>query len=228
MTTRNEPGDILIEQLEIIPFFSALERESLGRLSQQARHRVYEAGQAVFMEGDASQGLYWLQSGMLKAAKYSTSGREQVLHLIRPGQTFNEVGAFTDLPNPASVMALEQSSVWCIPRQAIKTLMLQDPIFAQQIIDVLAQRLRHAAALVEDLSMRPVTNRLARLILDEAVEDTLQRPRWYTQNELAARLGTVADVVQRSLQKLEEDGLIEVERQQIKILRRDDLDELAS
>jgi CRP-like cAMP-binding protein len=228
MSARKESGGILIEHLQVIPFFSALDNDTLEHLRQLARHCVYEPSQAVFVEGDPSQGLYWLNSGMLKAAKYSTSGREQVLHLIRPGQTFNEVGAFTDLPNPASVLALEQSSVWRIPRQAIKGLMRQDPLFAQQIIDLLAQRLRHSVALVEDLSMRPVNNRLARLILDEAVEDTLQRPRWYTQNELAARLGTVADVVQRSLQKLEEDGLIEVERQQINILRRDELAELAS
>jgi CRP/FNR family transcriptional regulator len=228
MSARKESGNILIEQLKVIPFFSDLDIDTLEHLRQQARHRVYEPGQAVFVEGDPSQGLFWLHSGMLKAAKYSISGREQVLHLIRPGQTFNEVGAFTDLPNPASVMVLEQSSVWHLPRRAIKALMLQEPVFAQQVIDVLTQRLRHSVALVEDLSMRPVTSRLARLILDEAVDDTLRRPRWYTQNELAARLGTVTDVVQRSLQKLEEDGLIEVERQQIRILRRDDLAALAT
>jgi CRP/FNR family transcriptional regulator len=96
------------------------------------------------------------------------------------------------------------------------------------IINVLSERLRHSVDLVEDLSLRPVVNRLARLILEEAEGDTLFRPTWYTQDELAARLGTVADVIQRSLRKLEADGLIEVERQQILISDRPELIRLAA
>ncbi len=104
----------------------------------------------------------------------------------------------------------------------------QDPSFAQLIINVLSERLRHSVDLVEDLSLRPVINRLSRLILDEADGDTLLRPSWYTQNELAARLGTVADVIHRSLRKLEIDNLIEVERQQIRIINREELEKLAA
>ena len=98
----------------------------------------------------------------------------------------------------------------------------------QLIIDVLSERLRQSVILVEDLSLRPVINRLARLILEEADGDTLFRPAWYTQNELAARLGTVADVIQRSLRKLEADNLIEVDRQQILIIDRKQLENLAA
>jgi DNA-binding GntR family transcriptional regulator len=65
------------------------------------------------------------------------------------------------------------------------------------------------------------------LILEEAEGDTLFRPAWYTQNELAARLGTVADVVQRALSQLEADSLIQVERQQIQILDRGGLENMA-
>ena len=104
----------------------------------------------------------------------------------------------------------------------------QDPRFAQLIIDVLSARLRRSAGLGEDLSLRPVINRLSRLILDEANGDILFRPAWCTQNELAAKLGTVADVIQRSLRKLEADNLIEVERQQILIIDRDELEKLAA
>ena len=82
-------------------------------------------------------------------------------------------------------------------------------------------------ALVEDLSLRPVINRLSRLILEEAEGDILFRPAWYTQNELAARLGTVADVVQRALSQLEADSLIQVEHQQIQILDRGGLENMA-
>lgn len=197
-------------------------------LGAAARKIPYEAGEPVFWEGEPSQGLYWLQSGILKAVKFSPSGREQTLHLIEPEQTFNEVGAFANLPNPASVLALEPAQVWHIPGDVIRHLIRQDTRFAQVIINVLSERLRDSVMLIEDLSLRPVTSRLARLILEEAQGDLLLRPSWYTQNELAARLGTVADVVQRSLRKLEADNLIEVSREQILIINRDELENLAA
>ena len=126
------------------------------------------------------------------------------------------------------MVALEPATVWRVPLEAIRRLIQGDPAFAQQIIDLLSERLRSSVTLVEDLSLRAVINRLARLILDEADGDTLFRPAWYTQDELAARLGTVGDVVQRSLRKLEADKLIEVERSQIRILDSTGLEELAA
>jgi CRP-like cAMP-binding protein len=219
---------LFIKQLQQNPFFSSLQQESLAFLVAQAKQAYFPAGEIRFAEGEPSQGLYWLQSGTLKAVKYSAAGKEQILHFIKPEETFNEVGAFTTLPNPVSVVALEPGQVWRIPREAIRQQIQQNPEFAQLIIDVLSTRLRQSVALVEDLSLRSVINRLARLILDEAAEDMLFRPAWYTQNELAARLGTVADVVQRSLRKLEGEDLIEVNRQQIRIVNRAELEKLAA
>jgi CRP/FNR family cyclic AMP-dependent transcriptional regulator len=223
-----DPTALLIKNLKESPFFGVLSEERLSFLGAQARQTHYQTGATIFMEGESSQGLYWLQSGTLKAVKYSTSGREQILHLINSGQTFNEAGSFTTLPNPASVVALTPSKVWRIPEGSIRQLIQHDPVFAQLIIDVLSERLRSSVNLVEDLSLRPVINRLSRLILDEADGDTLLRPVWYTQNELAARLGTVADVIQRSLRKLEVENLIKVDRQQILIIDRDKLEDMAA
>jgi len=224
MSQANEPLHTLIARLKESSFFESLPDSALVFLGRHATHSQYQTGSAIFWEGESSKGLYWLQSGTLKAVKYSTSGREQILHLINEGQTFNEVGAFTTLPNPASVVALSPSQVWHIPGEAIRKLIQDDPGFVQLIIEVLALRLRRSVALVEDLSLRPVINRLSRLILDEAEGDTLFRPTWYTQNELAARLGTVADVIQRALRQLEADNFIQVERQQILILDREGLE----
>lgn len=217
-----------IERLRESSLFGSLNEDGLAFLWSQAKQLQYPAGALLFGEGDPSHGLYWLQSGTLKAVKYSTSGREQILHLVKPGQTFNEAGAVSTLPNPATVVALAPAQVWHIPRETIKQLIQQDPDFAQSIIDALSARLRHSATLIEDLSLRPVISRLSRLILDEAEENTLLRPSWYTQDELAARLGTVTDVVQRSLRKLEADNLIEVGRHRILIIDRAELEQLAS
>ena len=228
MSGHEDPLALFIERLRESPFFGSLSEQGLAFLGTRAKFTLYQAGATIFGEGEPSRGLYWLQSGTLKAVKYSTAGREQILHLIDPGQTFNEVGSFTTLPNPASVVTLMDSQVWHIPGEAIRQLIQQNPTFAQLIIEVLSSRLRRSVDLIEDLSLRPVTGRLARLILDEADGDTLFRPAWYTQDELAARLGTVTDVIQRALRKLENDKLIQVERRQIHIVDRDALERLAA
>jgi CRP/FNR family transcriptional regulator len=228
MISNNDSLNLLIERLKESVFFGSLNDNSLLYLGSRARQTRYAVGEAIFWEGERSQGLYWLHSGTLKAVKFAASGKEQTLHLIEAGQTFNEAGAFADLPNPASVVALTAALVWHIPGEAIRQLIAQDSSFAQAVIDVLSERLRDSVNLIEDLSLRPVISRLARLILDEAEGDMLLRPSWYTQNELAARLGTVADVVQRSLRNLENDRLIEVSRDQIRILNRPDLETLAA
>lgn len=197
-------------------------------LAGETRWREYQASEVIVLEGEAQPGLYFLAHGYVKAVKYSPTGREQTLRFLEAGDTFNEIGVFTHRPNPATAIALEASGVWFIPRESLTRLMGERPDFAQSVIEQMAERMLFLVSLVTDLSLRPVTGRLARLLLDSADNDVVPRPRWFTQAELAARLGTVPDVVQRSLRALEADGLIAVDRQQIHILNRPALDELAA
>ena len=210
----------LKQHLSINLFFAGLDEDTLDILVQGAVWREYAAGEVVVLEGEATDGFYYIQSGWLKVGKVAANGREQVLSFIEPGNTFYEVGAFSDLPNPATAVALEQAGVWLIKRERVMQLVRERPFFAEFILSRMAERLLHLVSLVTDLSLRPVTGRLARLLLESAEGDILQRPRWYTQAELAARLGTVPDVIQRALRELEQEGLIEVTRQTIRILDR--------
>ena len=219
---------LFVQQLETNHFFSSLSKETLTAIVTEARPAVVPAGATIFEEGEPPQGLYWLETGAVKAVKYSASGKEQILQFIKEGQTFNELGALTIHPNPATAIALEDVKVWCIPKKAIDQHLAKDNAFAQHIINVLAERLHHTVSLIGDLSLRSVASRIARLILDESEEGTLFRPPWFTQYELAARVGTVTDVVQRTLRKLEAAGLIKVERKQIHIINRKKLAELVA
>jgi CRP/FNR family transcriptional regulator len=220
--------DLSPEQLNRIPLFAGLDVASLHKLVQVARWREYEAGEVVALEGDMPVGIYYLHFGWLKAVKVSSVGREQILRFLEPGDTFNEVGIFANQNNPVTVIALESAGVWILPRTALLQLLQDKPAFAQHLLARMAQRLLYLVTLVSDLSLRPVTGRLAQLLLTDAVDEVLERPRWYTQAELAARLGTVPDVVQRALRELENDGLIRVEREQIRILDRAGLTAVAA
>ncbi|MCP4427683.1 MAG: Crp/Fnr family transcriptional regulator [Chloroflexi bacterium] len=210
--------DQFVQQLRSDPFFSRLDAPTLENLAQGAIWREYAAGETIFWEGEVSPGLYYLQSGWVKAVKSSPSGREQALRFLEAGELFNEVAAFSNQPNPATAVALEPAGVWLLKRDALLQLLRERPDFAQHIIASMAERILHLATLVADLSLRSVNGRLARLILESADDDILHRPRWYTQSELAARLGTVPDVIQRALRSLESDGFIEVQKQYIRIL----------
>ncbi len=220
--------DELLRQLRAITFFGRLTDEALTSLCQGALWIEYSPGEIVFLEGERASGLHLVQRGWLKVVKSSLDGREQVLRFIGPGETFNEIGVFAGRPNPATAITLEQTGIWLLHREAISRLLHDQPDFAQQIIEAMADRIMDLVAMVADLSLRPVSGRLARLLLQDSQDDVLHRPRWYTQSELAARVGTVPDVVQRALRALEEEGLIELDRHQIRICNRAALEKLAS
>jgi len=206
-----------------ISYFADLPTDLLDIVVRAAVRRTYEADETVFFEGEPSPGLHLVEDGWLKAVRTSTEGREQVLRFVGPGEVVNEVGVFADDRNPATVIALEPSTLWVIDRGTIHRLLDEYPELARRVIESLAQRVLHLVSLVEDLSLRTVEARLARRLVDQTKDRTLQRRPWATQTEIAARLGTVLDVLNRALHTLAREGLIEVDRDEIRILDREGL-----
>ena len=217
------PNDLL----KAVSYFSRLDHAALKLLAQSAVRRAYDAGQVILIEGEPCAGLYVVESGWLKAVKIGLDGREQVLQTLRDGEAFNALSVFTDAPNQATVSALEDSVVWLIQREVLLNLMDQHPALTRQVVTDLAGRVMHLIRMVEDLSLRSVEARLARLLLEQAEGGSVQRRRWATQAEMASRLGTVPDVVNRALRKLSDGGLIHVERHQIQILDKEGLKTVA-
>ncbi len=224
-----EASDVrgIADLLASISYLKGLDRATVEMVARSALRRAYEAGQLAFLEGEPSSGLCVVQEGWLKAIKLGPDGREQVLDFLGPGEVFNAVGVFASPSNPASVIALEKSTVWIIRRDTMIGLLDKHPQLAHAVIQDLAGRVLHLVQLVEDLSLRSVEARLARLLLHQATSGTLPRHRWATQAEMAARLGTVPDVINRALRALAQDGLIRVERHQIQILDQAGLEAVA-
>lgn len=213
--------------LSAVSYFRGLEPRTLETVSRSASPRVYDPDQLVLLEGEPASGLYIVHYGWLKVSKIAMDGREQILQLLGSGEVFNAVSIFSGAPNPASVTALETTRLWMIGRQAMLRLLDENPAIARLIIQDLASRVTHLISLVEDLSLRTVEARLARLLLEQSSGDTLHRKKWATQTEIASRLGTVPDVLSRTLRKLSERGLIQIGRQEIRILDRSELETIA-
>lgn len=214
---------VVVEALAALPYFSDLEPDLLDSLAGEVLFRRFEADQVVFLEGESSSGLFVVDQGWLKAVKIAESGREQVMRILGPGETFSELSLFVATPSPATVVALEASSLWLVPREAALAMMEEHPPLMRALTQTLARRVLYLLNLVEDLSLRTVEARLARYLLEHAVDDVVHRRRWHTQAELAAQLGTVPDVLGRALSNLSESALVRVERRRILILNRSGL-----
>jgi CRP-like cAMP-binding protein len=211
-----------IRALKVQPYFKALGDDEVTRLARTVIERQFEKDQVVFLEGEPCQGLFIIREGSVKIYKLSPEGREQILSYVKPGDSFNEVAVFDGGPNPANVVAAEATALWIVPRAAIVELIQKNSQVALVVIQNLGARLRHLVGLVEDLSLRQVSARLAKLLLETATSGE----RALTQQEMASRLGTVREMIGRSLRQLETRGLIKTERGRIVILDRDELEKL--
>jgi len=217
------------ENLRQIPLFAALGPADLTSVAAMVVERRYERGDIILLEGEMGGALHYVQSGLVKVFKTSASGKEQVLRLIAPGYTFNDVPALDGGPNPASAAALEPSIVYVIGRAELRKLIASKPEVAQAVVQSLAQALRHLVMLVEDPSLRHVTARVAKILLDQEIAESEGRLQHrITQQEMAALAGTAREVVGRALKELEIAGAIEMRQGRPVVLSRDRLRMLAA
>ncbi len=219
--------DILLKRLQTFEFLRGLDKETLSRLAQNSTWKIYAPDAVVFWEGDTESNLYYLQYGSLKVLKSSPDGREQVLRFISAGEMFNEVGVLANRANPATAVALEESGIWLLPRQALEELILAHPQTALQIIENMADKIIGLVTLAADLSLKTVEARYAKLLLDQAEGDVIERQRSTNLTEMASHLGTVPDVLSRVIRELTKAGLIEMDKHSIRILDRAGLAERA-
>jgi CRP/FNR family transcriptional regulator len=203
-----------------------LDDTKLRSVAQEIIARRYHAGEIIFLEGDSGRGLHLMVEGVCKVYHLSTEGREHILHLLTPGEFCNEVSAVDGGPNPANLAALEDSLVWVITKEAMDHLRQQYPELNDVIINNLAQHCRHLVKRIYTVSFLSVTGRLAAFLLREGHEDSILDRHHWTQDEIAAHLGTVREMVVRSFRELEQAGFIAFDRHQIKILDKEGLQEL--
>jgi CRP-like cAMP-binding protein len=208
-----------IETLRTCRYFQDVNDAILEEISQGMQLCRYESGEAVFWEGDASNGLYIIEKGSVRLYKSSLQGRELVLQVFGDGESFNEVPVFDQETNPVNVAALEDSLIWIVDAGAIRACLDKYPDVAKAIVLNLSKNLRMLVEKVAELSFFQVTNRLARLLARLPDEQLMgQTDIRLTRDELAARLGTVREVVVRSLRELERSGAIQVSRTKIEIV----------
>jgi len=213
------------EELRKVPLFAPLSADDMARVAAVTVERHYERGDIIILEGDRGGALYFVRSGLIKVFKSSPGGKEQVLRLIEAGRTFNDVPALDAGPNPASAAALESSVVYATGGAELRRLIVERPGVALATVQALAGALRHLITLVEDISFRHVTARVAKILIEQDASAVAsgasgKAVHRLTQQEMAAMAGTAREMVGRALKELEATGAIRIQRGRITVVNR--------
>jgi CRP-like cAMP-binding protein len=216
---------VQIEFLQSILYFYGLSLAELDSIRKFIFEKTVERGEVILIEGEPSEVLYFVASGVVKVFKTSAEGKEQILSIVRPGESFNDIPVFDGGPNLASAQAMGPVALYGIRRRDLEVILREHPQIALNVNKVLAGQARRLGSLVEDLSFKHVIGRVAKILLEHAGDGTGPGPR-LTQQEMAAMAGTVREVVGRSLKALEGEGVIRLERHRIVITDREALKDM--
>lgn len=196
--------------------FSGLRKEDLQALLAIARVRRYTTGEVIFSEGEEGHGFFVVAEGMVEIYKLGSDGRKQTIHIFGPGEPFGEVVVFEGRRFPANAEAIRPTEVLYFPRDEFLSSLQKRPDLALRMLGLLSRRLRELAALVENLSLKEVTARLAAhlyYLYQRGGQKVLELQ--VTKAQLASLLGTVPETLSRALKRLADEALIEVRGRQI-------------
>lgn len=224
-----DPKQVFVATLRQVPFFADLGEDVLLDMARSCVTKRYAKDQFIFLEGEASPGLFVVHQGKVKIFKLSESGREQVLAIERPGRPIAELPAFDGLPYPASAVAVEDTTLLLLPKNQFQRLFFKYPQMALGVVRSLSMRLRKMVELVEELSFKEVSQRLAHYLLQVAEKGGTSTPDGIvfelhpTNQEIAARIGTVRELVSRCLSRFRDMGILTIQDRTVTV---HDLDRL--
>ena len=218
----------VIKLISGMPLFAGLSKTQYEALARIGVRRSCRKGERLFSEGDEGTGFYMVVTGRVKIFKVSVEGKEQILHLFGPGESFGEVSVFTGQGFPADAVTSVQTVLLFFPRATFSALIQKDPTLALNMLAQLSGRLRHFAGLIEDLSLKEVPGRLAKYLLylsdgkgdGEVALDV-------TKGQLASLLGTIPETLSRILARMHRQGVIRLRGSQIRILDRPGIEQIA-
>lgn len=223
----------LTEELREAELFSRLQTEDLAALVAIARTRQLDGGEILFAAGDRASGFYVILEGKIKLYKVSADGKEYILRVVQHGQTFAEAAAFSGHTYPVFAETMSVCRLAYFDVNDFRNLIQRSPQLALNMIATMAALLQSLNQKIEDLSLREVGARLCRHLLAHAREQVGETADGYTfqlettKSALAARLGTISETLSRTFKKLQQQGLITMDRDQVTLLDCQQLQEIA-
>jgi CRP-like cAMP-binding protein len=208
--------------LRSTPGFGTLPDEALEQIAGGSYSRTASRGQVLCRRGETLRGFHILLKGRVKLALLSPDGAERVLDVVLPGRTFGEAGAFLGEPCALHAEALMESRLVFVELPPLRKAIGRWPQVAELMLRLLAQRAQHLTADLEGCCLHSASQRVAALLLRDAVADaeqpdqaSLELPA--AKTVVASTLNLSAETFSRELHGLARSGLIEVERRTVRI-----------
>jgi len=220
--------------LKRCPLFAGLKEEDLKRIRAIASLRQIGKKEILFSDGEAAKGFYVILSGKVKLYKVSPEGKEQILHVVSAPDAFAEAALFLEGTYPAFGEALTDCQLLFIPKRDFLQLIEKNPQLSINMIVTLSHYLKRFAGLIEELSLKEVSSRIAKYLVDLSLKlskegkSSKEVELDLSKTQLALKLGTISETLSRTLGKMKAKGIIDVRKNKILILNREVLEELAS
>lgn len=215
------------DEITHLPPFSKLSQATRQAIAQRAFIQDYPLGKTLVIEGSPAEYGYFIISGQVRVLRMSEDGRLQILGRFGPGAPLNIISLQIDTPiNRASIEALTRLKALVISAEDFDFLLKHFLDFSNMILQIFAQRMAGMTDLAASLSLYSVRARLAQFLMELAALPNTAGG--WTQDEIAAQIGTVRDVVGRILRDFAAQGLIERNRQMITLLDRQGLMAIAN
>lgn len=224
----------MIEPLKRCPLFAGLKEEDLKKIKAVASLKRVGKKQILFSDGEEARGFYVVLSGKVKLFKMSPEGKEQILHVVSAPEAFAEAALFLEGNYPAFAETLTDSQLLFFPKRDFIQLIEQNPRLSINMIASLSHFLRKFACLIEELSLKEVSARIAKYLIDLSLKSAKEgrNPREVdldlNKGQLASKLGTISETLSRSLSKMKAKKIIDVKKNRILILNREGLEAVAS
>jgi CRP/FNR family transcriptional regulator len=223
-----------IELLRRCPLFAGLKEEDLKRMRAIASLKQVARKEILFSDGEAAKGFYVILSGKVKLYKVSPEGKEQILHVVSAPDAFAEAALFLEGSYPAFAEALTDCQLLFFPKRDFLQFIEKNPQLSINMIVTLSHYLKRFASLIEELSLKEVSSRIAKYLVDLSLKLSKEGKSAreveldLSKTQLALKLGTISETLSRTLAKMKTKGIIDVKKNKIIILNREALEELAS
>jgi CRP-like cAMP-binding protein len=226
MTTTIDVPDILRSVLREAPLLAPLTRDERTALAAGAEMRSASRGERLFREGDPAREVFFVASGRVQCCHHCEGPREWVSAVVRPAGVVGLVDVLQGAARGGCAQALEPSTVVALPSQLVLDLVDGHVGFAAHVARALARELRQTQHMCGAVALRSPLQRLAEYLLD-AANGTDEGALPETQGRIASQIGTVREVVGRSLRRLERQGVLTRRGRTFRLLRREELERLA-
>lgn len=207
--------------LRSLPLFSELSIEQLRKVTVFSSVTKFQKNDFLFHEGDFYTGFFILLKGSVKVYKITPDGRESVVHLIKPLNTFADIPLFEGSNYPANAQSLEESLAIFLSKEGFLKLIRENPEISLKMLAGFAKRLKSLVSQLEDISSKEVSNRLAKYLMKEIKNtgnEKLPEPfvkLTIPKSTIASFLGTITETLSRAFKKLQGEGIIHVNGKKI-------------